>query len=308
MKHALEKPVDARIGTSSAPAFHAHPLRGVALFLLALFFFAALDATAKHLSRTWPVPLLVWARYSVHFLLMVVLLAPSRGRQLIVTMQPRQQVLRGLMLVGTTAFGMAALSRMPLAETTAIFFVSPLIVTLMAGPWLGEHISGGRWLAVLIGFAGVLLIARPGGTVDVAGLLFVLSGAFCYSIYQLMTRQLSASEPTLRLLFYTALVGTVVTSAGLPLYWRGPTPDIPQVLLLCSMGLYGGIGHLLLIRAFRHAAASTLSPLLYIQLIWATLLGGMLFSHWPDRQSIIGALLIAGSGAAVVASHRKRRA
>lgn len=295
-----------RQGCPDKRAFVAHPLRGAALFVLALFFFAVLDATAKHLSRTWPVPLLVWARYALHFLIMMVVLAPSMGHRLVATGQPRRQVVRGLMLVGTTAFGMLALSRMPLAETTAIFFVTPLIVTLMAGPWLGEHISAGRWIAVAVGFAGVLLIARPGGTVDALGLAAILGGALCYSIYQIMTRQLSATEPTLRLLFYTALVGAVVSSLALPWYWRGPAPDALQLLLFCSLGIYGGVGHFLLIRAFRHAPASALSPLLYIQLVWATLLGGILFGHWPDGPSIAGGLLIAASGAAVVLGQRRR--
>ncbi len=197
----------------------AYPLRGIALLLAALMLFACLDATAKHLSQTFAVPLLVWARYTLHCLLMVVFLAPSMRGRLLRTRRAGSQILRALMLLATTGLGIAALRLMPLAETTALAFLSPLIVTVLAGPWLGERIGAARWAAVLTGFLGVLLIAQPGGALAGAGVAFALGAAVCYSIYQLLTRQLSASESTLTMLFYTALVGSVVMTAALPWFW-----------------------------------------------------------------------------------------
>lgn len=286
-----------------------HPLRGILLFLAALFLFAALDATAKYMSAFFAVPLLVWARYLVHFAIMLVALAPGMGRALIATQRPWLMTLRALTLVGVTLLGQLALQTLPLAETTALVFVTPLLVALLAGPLLGERVDLRAWLATVAGFAGVLLIARPGGALVGPGIAYALGAALCYAVYQILTRKLSATEPPLRLLFYTALVGTLVMSLCLPAYWDGRPPSPTQALLIVSLGLYGGIGHFLLIRAFREAPVATLSPLLYIQLIWATLLGWSVFDHLPDFWAVVGMAIIGASGLALFwsASGARRR-
>ena len=273
-----------------------HPLRGVLLFLAAIFLFAALDATAKYMNAFFAVPLLVWARYLVHFVIMMVFMAPGMGREIIVTRRPWLMSFRALMLVGITLLAQLALKTLPLAETTALIFITPLLVALLAGPLLGEQVRRRTWLATIAGFAGVLLIARPGGAMAGIGILYALGGALCYAIYQILTRKLAATEHPNRLLFYTALVGTLSMSLTLPAYWDGQIPTLPQGLLIISLGLYGGIGHFMFIRAFREAPASTLSPLLYIQLIWATLLGWLVFNQLPDFLAIIGMLIIGASG------------
>lgn len=285
-----------------------HALRGITLMLVALMLFACLDATAKYLSRNFAVPMLVWARYTLHCLLMVVFLGPSLRGGLLRTRRAGSQIVRALMLLGCTGFGITALRTMPLAETTALVFITPLLVAVLAGPWLGEKVGMGRWLAVLAGFGGVLLIARPGGALSGSGVAFALAAAFCYTIYQLLTRQLAHSENTLTMLFYTALVGTVVMTLALPWYWAGADAlsavTWRQGLMLVSLGLYGGTGHFLLIRAFREAPASLLSPLLYVQLVWATLLGWLIFDHLPDASSVMGSLIIVASGLPIVMSLR----
>lgn len=282
-----------------------HPFHGVLLMLLALFFFAALDATAKHLVLTFALPLLVWARFTLHCLLMVVFLAPSMRLKLLATKRPLIQVVRALLLLGVSLFALAALRLMPLAETTAILYVTPLLVVLFSGPFLGEKVSLLRWVSVATGFAGALLIARPGGALSGPGILFSLAAALCYSVYQIQTRQLSSTESTVTMLFYTALTGTVAMSLALPWFWSGPMPSPLEALLIASLGVFGGAGHFLLTRAFRHTPASTLSPLMYVQLIWATLLGWQLFDQLPDRLSILGMLAIAGSGLSIALSERR---
>jgi drug/metabolite transporter (DMT)-like permease len=132
--------------------------------------------------------------------------------------------------------------------------------------------------------------------------------AACYAIYQIQTRQLSPTENTVTMLFYTALVGTVSMTLAAPLYWGGPMPDWTDAALIASLGIYGGTGHLLLTRAFRYAAASFLSPFLYAQLIWATLLGGMFYDHLPDLLSIAGMAVIAISSLSIALSERFRQA
>lgn len=287
-------------------ALEQHPLRGVLLLLGSLFFFAALDATAKHLAATYSVPLLVWSRYLVHCLLMVVLLGPRLGRRLVATRRPARQVVRALMLVGCTGCGIAALARMPLAETTAVAFTAPLLVAILAGPWLGERLTTGRWLAVLCGFAGMLLIARPGSAVSADGIALALLAAACYAVYQILTRQLAPGENTLTMLFYTALVGTLTMSAFLPWFWQAPeTIPAADRLAIFALGVLGGCGHFLLIRAFRHAPASLLSPFIYLQLVWAIALGAIVFGNWPDFPSLLGMAIIVGSGIFLAVSLRR---
>lgn len=276
-----------------------HPLRAVTLMVAAMLCFAMLDATSKHLSQTWNVPLLVWARYIVHFALMIALLGPHHGLGLVRTRRPIAQFGRGLLLVAVTGFAMAAFQVMPLAETTALIFVTPLIVALLAGPMLGERVGPPRWIAALVGFGGMLLIARPGSALDSAGIAYTLIAAVCYAFYQILTRRMTATEKPLTMVFYTALAGTTAMSLALPWIWSGPTPEPLEALMICSLAIYGGTGHFLLTHAFRHAPASTLAPFLYIQLIWASLLGWLFYEQWPDALSIAGMVTIVAGGVAV---------
>ena len=284
------------------------PLRGILLLLCALMFFVALDATAKHLSQTWPVPMLVWARYTVHCVIMVVVLAPSMRKRLISTRRPGLQIVRALCLLAVTLLCMAAFRLMPIAETTAILFSAPLMVTIAAGPLLGERIGRLRWAAVAIGFIGVLLIARPGSGLVGEGVLLALGAAVAYAAYQLLTRQLSPSEHPVTLLFYTALIGSLVSTLALPWIWSFPPLTLPDALMILSLGVFGGSGHFLLIRAFREAPASTLSPIMYAQLAWATLAGGVVFGEWPDGLGLVGIVMIATAGVMIALDARRSHA
>lgn len=274
----------------------AHPGRGILLTLAAVFVFACMDATAKYLSTRYPLPMLVWARYTGHFLLMLVFLAPSRRASLLHTRRPAAQIFRASLLLGVTVCVIAALRILPLAEATALGYTSPLLAALLAGPWLGERMDLRRWLGLAAGFIGVLFIARPGGDLPAVGILISLAGAFFYAIYQVMTRLLSSSEDSVTMLFYTATVGCIVSTAALPWLHAGDLPKGIDLLLVLCLGLLGGIGHFLLIRAFRHAPVGTLGPFLYVQLVWAMLIGWLLFEHLPDGWSLVGMAIIAGSG------------
>ena len=282
-----------------------NPLRGIALMVCATLCFALLDVTSKTLAKTFEVPLLVWIRYLVHCLFMVAVLGPRMGRGLVATTRPTRQIIRAVLLVGVTGFAMAAFRVMPLAETTAIIFITPLLVALLAGPWLKEKMTPRRWAIVAAGFVGVLLIARPGAAVNAEGIGWALACAACYVVYQILTRQLSPTENTLTMLFYTALAGTVTMTLALPLFWGGPLPTPGQAGLMATMGLWGGTGHLLLISAFRHAPATTLSPFLYVQLFWATALGAIVFGHLPDSLAFTGMAVIVASGVALGLAERR---
>jgi drug/metabolite transporter (DMT)-like permease len=271
-------------------------LQGMALFLIALLLFSVVDSTAKYLVAFFAVPLVVWARYFVHLVLMLVLVVPGVGREIVVTGRPGLMIVRGLTLVASSLFIVLAFRSLPLAETTAIFFLTPVLVALLAGPLLGERLHARTWLATLGGFVGVLLIARPGSALLGIGVVYALCAALSYAFYQLLTRKLSATEPVMRQLFYTALIGTLAMSVVLPFFWTGEIPTSKQGMLIVSLGIFGGTGHFLLIRAFRETPASSLSPMLYFQLVFAALLGWVVFDQYPDPVSLFGMLIICSAG------------
>lgn len=273
-----------------------HSIQGIVLFLIALLLFSVVDSTAKYLVAFFAVPLIVWARYFVHFVLMLLLVAPGVGRDLVLTGRPGLMIVRGLTLVASSLFIVLAFRSLPLAETTAIFFVTPVLVALLAGPVLGERLNARTWLAMIGGFGGVLLIARPGSALLGVGIIYALCAALCYAFYQLLTRKLSATEPVMRQLFYTALIGTLAMSFVLPFFWTGEIPTPKQGMLIVSLGIFGGTGHFLLIRAFRETPASSLSPMLYFQLVFAAVLGWAAFDQHPDLLSLFGMLVICSSG------------
>jgi len=286
---------------------HNKNMRGVILLLTALLFFAVSDATAKYLTAFIAIPLLIWVRYASHLVFMLAVSAPSMGREIVYTQRPWLMLGRALLQVTSTVFMLLALRVLPLAESTALVFISPVLVALLAGPLLSEKLRFSNWVATVAGFAGVLLIVRPGGAVAGIGAIFPLCSALCYALYQVLTRKLAASEPPLRQLFYMALVGTLTTSCLLPTFWTGIMPTPLHIVLLLSLGFYGGAGHFLLIRAFHVTPASTLSPMLYVQLIFSTLLGWIIFGQFPDLLAVVGMTVIGASGLSLVLRRPRRR-
>ena len=279
-------------------------LRGVLLSLAGIFLFACMDATIKYLTAHYPPPLVVAVRYIVHCLLMVIVLAPSQGRKLVQTNRTGMVLVRAACLAAGSLFFALALKRMPVAEASAILFLAPILVAVIAGPMLNEHVGPLGWAAVAVGFAGVLLIARPGGGLDATGVVLSLCAAGTTATYQLLSRLLVSTERTLAMLFYTALVGAVAFGLAAPWFWGGERPTPLMVLLFLGIGILGGIGHFLFTAAHRHAPASTLAPLQYVQLLFAGLLGWLVFEHVPDALSILGMGVVAVAGALVALKSR----
>jgi drug/metabolite transporter (DMT)-like permease len=216
------------------------------------------------------------------------------GGNLFRTTRPGMQIVRGLLLVASTLCFYLALRYLPLAEAAAISFVGPVLTTLLAGWLLHERASGQQWIAVLLGFAGVLIIIRPGGALFTPAAVFPLLTAVLFSIYQIITRKMSGHEHNYTTLFYTALVGGIVTSIALPFGWQ--TPTLLQAAIMFGMGVFGGYGHYLLIRAVEHASPTTLAPFGYSQLIWSTLLGYAVFRDFPDKGSLLGMAIVVIAG------------
>jgi drug/metabolite transporter (DMT)-like permease len=283
----------------SAEALSRRPLRGVALLVVAVLIFAAMDTTTKYLVEFYDPRLVVAVRYILHFLLMLAILGPIHRTRMARTRRPGLVLVRAACLVAASLCVGIALRRMPVAETTAIVFLSPMIVVLAAPFVLHERFNPFDAAASAIGFAGVLLIARPGGSLDLIAVLLVVCAAILSAGYMLLSRLLASTETTIVLLFYTALVGAVVCGAALPWSVGGPTPSSLQLALFLATGVLGGLGHYLFTAAHRHAPASFLAPINYLQILWAGLLGWLAFGHVPDGPSVAGMALVVLAGVAI---------
>lgn len=269
-------------------------LMGALYLSAAVLCFALLDTLTKYLSAHYSVTSLIWVRYTVQTLLLAAIMGPSMGLRLVLTRQPGSQLLRALFLLGASACTTVGVRYLPLAEMTAMFFLAPLIVCVLSVPMLREKIGAGDWLAVIIGFVGVLVIARPGGAMLTLATLLPLGTAICYSIYQVITRQVSASEHPTTSNFITSLVGAVLMTFTLPFGWTTPTwSDAP---LMLGMGVAGLSGHLLLTRAYQVGSPAVLAPYSYGQILWATLFGFLVFGALPDATSVVGMAVIVASG------------
>lgn len=275
------------------------PLLGVMMVMGAVMIFAANDTVTKALVSQYPVPLVAAVRYMVHLLLMVVLLLPRMGVRLLRTERTGLVLLRGLCLaISTLGMGLA-LQRMPVPEAVAIVFLSPMLVVLAAGPVLGEKVAAASVLAAVGGFAGVLLIVRPGGGLDLLGVVYVLIAVVTSVVYYLLSRMLVRTESTLTQLFYTALVGSLCFGAMLPWSWSGPVPDLPTLAMFLSQGVSAALGHYLFTAAHREATASLLAPVNYMQLLWVGILSWLIFGHVPDGVTLAGMGLVALAGVSI---------
>lgn len=288
---------------SGVASAHTHSPRGPVLIMTAVAMFVVMDTISKYLSAFYPVPAIVWARYFFHVLLVVVILGPRLGLALVRTRRLGVQLARGLLLAASTLFFVFAIKEMPLAETSSITFIAPVLVTLMGAFFLKEKVDTARWLAVAGGFAGVLIIVRPGGGVFTWASVLPLCCAASFACYQILTRKLANLESPYTSIFYSGLVGTVIMSLVLPFVWTRPQ-SLTHALLFVIIGIIGGLSHLVLIKAYDYAPASRLAPFSYTQLIWVTVMGYLAFGHFPDHWSLIGIAVIMASGI-YIATHQQ---
>lgn len=279
------------------PADPAAPqaLKGMVLMLLTVLLFSTMDTVAKHLVRHYPVSMVLWSRFLVHTLLLVAVVVPLRGLAALRTRRWPLQLLRGLLLAAASLLFVTAIKLMPLAEATAIAFIAPILVTLLAVVLLGERVEPARWVAIGCAFAGVLLIIRPGTEVFAWAALLPLANAVCFASYQVLTRRYARRESPYALLFYPGLVGFAVCSVAWSDAWRLPAEGWHVVLLLAS-GALSASSHLIMIKAYEFADASRIAPLSYSQLVWVTLSGYVFFGQFPDGWSLAGITVLVASG------------
>jgi drug/metabolite transporter (DMT)-like permease len=291
-----------------APSRPLTLLKAALLFLSAQVLFNLVDATGKYLVRDFPVLTVSWARYLFHLLFMLGYVALAWQPGLLATRRQGLQIVRGLTLIGFATFLFAALKHLPQAEAVAISFVAPLLILVLAAPLLGEQVGWARWAAAIGGFAGMLIVVRPGSGLAPLGVAFALATLLCNTAFQLTTRKLALTEQPIATVFYSAVVGTVGTTLLLPLGFPDRWPDAWQSLLFLSFGVTGSVSHLLLIRAYRLAPASFIAPLIYCHIVMATLSGWVFFGQFPDGVTMVGIAAIVASGAAIAAYESRRRA
>lgn len=269
-------------------------LRGIALMVASTVFFAVSDVVTKGLAANLPALEVAWLRYATFSLLVIPLLLMNGGGTLLRSRNPGLQVLRGLGMVGSSIMFTQALRYLPVADTTAIFFISPIIIMALSIVFLGETVGWRRWTAAVVGLIGVLIVIRPGTGASQLVALLPLLGAASWAGAAIVTRKMSGRDHALTTLAYSAFVGLCVLSAGLPFAWVAPTGE--EVALGLCVGVLSTIGHWLVILAYRHSNASMIAPFSYIQLLWAGVLGYLVFSSLPDAWTITGACIIAASG------------
>jgi drug/metabolite transporter (DMT)-like permease len=282
---------------SGAASFANRALAGIAIVLLATWFFAITDTAAKYVNAAG-VPLLMalWARYTFQALATSVVVVPLGGWSVMRTRQPLFHALRGLMLVTSSGLVFLSLKFMSVGEFTAIMLMAPLVLTLVAGTFLKEQVSPLRWALVCGGFIGTMVIIRPGSESFTPAMLLPLAQVATNCCFQVLTIRLARTEDPLTMNFYTGWVGALAATPLLLLAWDSQLPAHLWALLV-GMGVSGAVGHFLLILAYRRAPASTLTPYLYAQIGFAMACGWAVFGHVPDGWSMLGMGLIALCGA-----------
>jgi drug/metabolite transporter (DMT)-like permease len=285
----------------AAPLTPAHaasrPYKAIGLMCIAWAVFACLDTTMKYLGSYSGLPgsQIIWMRFLGQFLAIVVMLGLLSVPSLLRTRKPGMQLARSLLMLGSTAFNFMALRHLRLDQTTTIGFLTPLTVALLAGPFLGEWIGWRRAIAVIIGFAGVVVAIRPGLSGVHPAILLSLAGMFCYSVFSVITRYLAPYDRVEVTLFYSLLAGSVLVAPFALAEWIWPT-HLSTWLLLLSMGAYGGLGHYLFILAHRYAPASTIAPFLYISILTHSTAGYLVFGQVPDAWTLAGAAIVILTG------------
>lgn len=271
-------------------------LKAVTLVVLACFLLAAMDGIGKHLMQTQQLHQVqvVWARYLFHTLLVALVFGLQHKHHFIKTTRLWLQLIRGLCLLGVTFAMYTAIREIPLADATAIMFLAPVLVTLFAAWLLNEAVRPMHWLALGLGFAGVISIIQPGFSEIETAMLYPLASALLLSLYFVFTRQLKGHDSEATTLFHTTAVGSVFMCLVVPFYWT--SIDTLTWLALILIGALGATGHLLLIKAFHLSSASSMSPVLNAQILAAALYSVVWFDDPLSPAFAMGSLLIVLAG------------
>ena len=268
---------------------------GIAFFSLATLMFASLDGVAKWLVLSLPVVQVVWVRFFLHTVITGAVLVPQLGLCLFKTKHPKWQIMRGLMLAIMTGTNFWALQYLQLAQTGSVQFSVPILIALISVIGFGEKIDTGRWIAIFIGFVGVLVIIRPGTEAFHPAILLCVIGAILYASFNILTRRLARDDHPGATQWTSAFVASVVLAPFALWQWQMPHGWLQWSLLILT-GCLGGFGHWAIASAHRYASAAVLGPFLYQQIIYMTLLGWLIFNQVPDHFMVVGTLIVVAAG------------
>ena len=285
-----------------APARADRPFKGIALVLASTIFLGASDVTAKYLSATLPSIEIAWIRFLVFALIMAPAMLPGSPLFALQTNRRGLHLLRGAALVGSSLFFISGLAFLPIAEASATGFVAPLFVTALSIAFLGEKVGLRRWIATGIGLVGVLIILRPGTGAFHPAAFFPLVSALAWACTLIMTRMMSGTERAITTMTYSSIAGLLILSALVPFVWV--TPSWHDILFGIVIGVASTAGQWIVVLAFRYADASVLAPFSYLQLVWVSFLGFLIFGEVPDVYTVTGAAFIVASG--LYTAHRER--
>jgi drug/metabolite transporter (DMT)-like permease len=286
----------------TAPARADRPFRGIALILASTVFLGTSDVTAKYLSATLPSIEIAWMRFLVFALIMSPAMLPGSPLFALHSQRRGLQLMRGLALLGSSLFFISGLRYLPIAEASATGFVSPLFVTALSIVFLGERVGARRWIATGVGLVGVLIILRPGSGAFHPAAFFPIVSALAWACTLIMTRMMSGREHALTTMTYSSIAGVAVLCALVPFVWVAPSWH--DILFGIFIGVASTAGQWIVVLAFRYADASVLAPFSYIQLLWVSILGFVVFGEVPDIWTVTGAVFIVGSG--LYTAHRER--
>ncbi len=288
------------------PSVH-QPLRGIALKVLSVGAFVVM-ATLLKATATIPAGQMVFFRSFFALLpVFAMLIWQRRLADAFRTRRPFGHFVRGLVGVLSMGAGFFALTRLPLPEATAIGYASPLLIVAIGALFLRERVHAFRWTAVLVGLAGVLIILVPrfsvlstGGAVDgeAIGAIAALCGACLSAFAMLQVRNLVQTERTEAIVTYFFISASILSLLSLPFGWVWPTPE--QAALLVGAGIAGGVGQLLMTACYRYADMSVIAPFEYVSLLLTIIIGFLVFGDVPTVTMLVGALVIVGSGIAVI--------
>lgn len=297
MTHRTANRVPSLTDTLPQPA--QRPLLAIMLVAITTLFFAAADTIGKEMAMKYPVPVMQAIRYLASTVLLFAFVYPKIGARLWQTQKTKQVMFRGLLLSFASLTMGHALRLIPVGEAVSILYLSPFAVMALAVPLFGEKVSPLGWFLAVLGFSGVLLVLRPGGGLDPVGVIYALVNAGIATAFHLMTRSLSKTESSIAMLFYATINGAaffVLTSIP---HLSGPVPELFDIGLMVLMGLFATLGHFFFAAAYKIAPASLVAPINYMHIVWAAVLGWLVFNHLPDRVSVFGMALIIVAGAAL---------
>jgi len=278
---------------------------GIALMVVAMFLFPVMNASVKHLAVLYALPLIMLGRYGGHLALFIIGFAPSRGLALVRTKEPRLQLVRSVLMLISTVCYFITLEKVPLTTVAAISMTSPLMVTALSVPLLGERVGIHRWGAVILGFVGALIVVHPSdAAIGLQAAPAFLSSA-SYALYQILTRRVGAQDTPETSIMWTAIVGFAAAVVSFPFFFELPKSDFDAGLLV-GIGVVGGLAHYLVVRAITYAPAPVLAPFGYGQLLGAAVLSAVVFEEFPDAWTWTGIGLIVASGLYIV--HREAAA